>query len=132
MKDRNEIGSKRVAISQFITHPDWNTQNLNFDGCITIMVLRDRITYSAYIRPICLWNYDDNLQNIIGQNGVVAGWGQTEQTSKNYEFPVKISTPVISNNVCHQQSSFYARIASSGRTFCAGRYNNREGPCTGK
>ena len=121
-----------MAISQFITHPDWNAESLNFDGCLTIMLLKKKVSYSAYIRPICLWNYDDNLENVIGKNGVMVGWGATEQSEpNNYEFPVKITTPIISNSVCHEQSPVYAKLASSSRTFCAGRYNNQEGPSTG-
>ena len=31
------------------------------------------VEYSQYVRPVCVWEFSDNLNDVVGQRGILAG-----------------------------------------------------------
>ncbi|CAG9839211.1 unnamed protein product [Diabrotica balteata] len=107
-------------------HPGY--KYLSSDGDISILVLKDNVQYTRLIRPACLWNRDNNLQNIVGINGIVAGWGRNENGTLSMNRPRAVKVPIVSQETCLRSNPQYNSITSQ-RTFCAGTPD--AGPCNG-
>lgn len=46
--------NKRLPISHYIIHPDWNPFGEDYDADIAILFLKDKLIFSQTFRPICL------------------------------------------------------------------------------
>lgn len=46
--------NKRLPISHYIVHPDWNPFGTSYDADIAILFLKDTLIFSETVRPICL------------------------------------------------------------------------------
>ncbi|XP_047098090.1 serine protease gd-like [Schistocerca piceifrons] len=114
-------------VSEIYLHPDYNSNN--FDADIAMIILRDPVEYTRYVLPICLWNQHSSLNHIIGQIGVVVGWGRDEHGNRVTDFPRKTNVPVVSREDCINSRKDFALITSE-RTFCGG-FRNDTGPCSG-
>uniref|UniRef100_A0AAG5D0H7 Peptidase S1 domain-containing protein n=1 Tax=Anopheles atroparvus TaxID=41427 RepID=A0AAG5D0H7_ANOAO len=67
-------------VASIIVHPDYDDYD-NTGNDIALMVLQQAIIYTDLVRPICLWNGNDNIEDIVGRTGYVSGWGITEKGS---------------------------------------------------
>lgn len=72
----NEEGFEKKGAKSFKIHPDWNSNDVKYDADIALIEMDSSVIYSKFIRPICLWNGPSEIEQIVGQIGVVAGWGQ--------------------------------------------------------
>lgn len=133
-------GTLIVSPSQIIVHPQWNpfvlrfemTSNDNvcliflcrFDADLTLIVLENEISLSSFIMPVCLGPV------IEAKEGIIIGYGQSEDKSKNFETtPRMLKVPIKENEECFLENFEFAKI-SSKRTFCAGSKNGT-GACRG-
>lgn len=80
------------------------------------------VKYSKFIRPICLWNGAPEITKVVGQVGIVAGWGKNEDGKLNTDFPKKVNVPIVSDGTCLRANEAFVYITSD-RTFCAGGRN---------
>lgn len=118
-----------MDIEKILIHPDWKTHTLRYDADIAILYFERGVEYSDYIRPICLPPRDWKNKSL--RNGVIAGWGLSENTdfSGPEKIPRKTKINVPPNNeACYFRNEELIKISSS-RTFCAGGENS--GPCSG-
>uniref|UniRef100_A0A182VR65 Peptidase S1 domain-containing protein n=1 Tax=Anopheles minimus TaxID=112268 RepID=A0A182VR65_9DIPT len=53
-------------------------QHERFFNDIAVLVLKEDIKYSNFVRPVCLWNFDDDYKTLINKIGLVPGWGYNE------------------------------------------------------
>ncbi|XP_063710167.1 serine protease gd-like [Culicoides brevitarsis] len=113
-------------VKNIFVHPDYKRYSqTSFDADIAVIVLRQSITFTQFIRPVCLWH---GKSPTASQSGIVVGWGRDETgvpTSK----PNQIEMPVVSNATCLESEPTYQYLTSN-RTFCAGRRDG-SGPCNG-
>jgi hypothetical protein len=59
-----------MQVSQIIKHPEYSGSSLQRD--IALLALRERVTYSQWVQPVCLWPEEDtSLQSIVGRRGSV-------------------------------------------------------------
>lgn len=72
----NEEGFEKRGAKIFKIHPDWNPNDGKYDADIALIEMESAVPYSKYIRPICLWNGPAEISQIVGQSGIVAGWGK--------------------------------------------------------
>lgn len=128
LRDWRERGSVNREVADYRLHPDYNSLG-SADADIAIMFLRERVEYSATIKPICLWNGPTNLQDVVGKYGWVVGWGQDENGNRNVQEPRMARIPIVSQEVCLWSNGKFAEITSN-RTFCAGSRDGT-GPCNG-
>lgn len=121
-----ETGIKMSSVEQIVIHSDYM---LKYDADIAIVILREKVEFTEYIRPICLWAQSDASTNIVGQYGTVIGWRRDFAGNFPISTPTNINMPVVSEVECLRSSDFYQNILSN-RTFCAGSRNGG-GPCYG-
>ena len=69
----NEKGSQSRRILKFIIHEEWKTFEKKYNADIAIIVMDAPVEYSQYIRPICIWEFSDDLNDVIGQKAILAG-----------------------------------------------------------
>lgn len=100
----------------------------NYDADVSLLQFEERsIHFSAYIQPICIF---DPEQGPVANEGIVAGWGQSEDKTKDHENLPKMTTARIqANEECFLGTKGFSEI-SSKRTFCAG-LKNGSGVCMG-
>lgn len=120
---------KAAYVKQIIVHNDYMTNGTSYDADIAIILLQERVQFTEFIRPICLWSGDDSVSGIEGQLGTVVGWGRDEVGNALTAEPKKITIPVVSEAECLRSSDTY-RYITSQRTFCAGDRDGT-GPCNG-
>lgn len=124
-----EEGSQVREVESIIVHSEYMKNETSFDADVSIVILKSRVQYSQYIRPICLWDGSNNINDIVGASGTVVGWGRDGNGNIVSAEPQKISIPIVSEAACLRSSDTY-RYITSKRTFCAGQKNGR-GPCNG-
>lgn len=99
-----------------------------FDADVALLEFwKNKIYFSDYIQPICLW---DSLNEPTPTEGIVTGWGKSEDLTKIHENkPKMITAPILSNEKCFFETKSLLDL-SSLRTFCAG-LGNGSGVCNG-
>lgn len=119
-----------AGVTDLIVHPNWNINDDHFDADIAIAVLLNHVPFSKFIRPICIWTETSSYEDMIGQNGVVTGWGKTEFDAISTPAPRFTDLPVVSLVTCLQSNKAFNDLTSD-RTFCAGKTSDMRGPCSG-
>jgi hypothetical protein len=71
-----DTSAQKLNIFKFIVHPNWNPRNNKYEGDIAIAKLTSAVQYNKDIRPICLPSLSQNSFDIVGKQGLVAGWGE--------------------------------------------------------
>ena len=64
------------TVTQFIVHPSIVHQTLPYDNDIALLKLSSPVTFTPYIRPVCLAAADSTFHT--GTVSWVTGWGTTE------------------------------------------------------
>lgn len=82
-------------VAEYRVHPNYNT-NGNADSDLAVLILRERVEYSAVIRPICLWSGPSQLENVVGMVGSVVGWGRDELGNRYLQEPRQTKSPIVS------------------------------------
>lgn len=127
--ERTEAGAKAVQVKEIFIHSDYMSKDTSYDADIAVLIMRRRVKFNEFIRPICLWSDVDSLSSIEGQLGTVVGWGKDGMGNTLTHEPKKITIPVVSEAECLRSSDTY-RYITSERTFCAGGRDGT-GPCNG-
>lgn len=122
-----EPGTLSVSPSEIIVHPQWNPFVARFDADIAVILLENSINFASNIVPICMINSGEDSQS---QEGIIVGYGQSEDKTKNHEtIPRVLKVPIKKNEDCFLENFLFAKL-SSKRTFCAG-LRNGTGACRG-
>ncbi|XP_077459003.1 serine protease 33-like [Stigmatopora argus] len=119
----NPNGETR-AIAEIIPHPDYNTQTQDND--IALIRISSPVTFTNYIRPVCLAAPDSNVAD--GTNVWITGWG-TIGSGEDLPSPQtlqEVEVPVVSNSQC---SESYNVITSN--MICAGLTEGGRDSCQG-
>jgi Trypsin len=126
----DELGSKSSLIWKIFIHPDWNWNEEKFDADISMIVIYHRVKFNQQIQPVCLPK--PSYHEVRG-NGVVVGWGRSENTgySHGYESrPNQLLIPAVNSSHCYTTFSILGSF-SSNRAFCGGYENQGRAPCLG-
>ncbi|KAJ0015922.1 hypothetical protein NQD34_014212 [Periophthalmus magnuspinnatus] len=114
------------SVSQIIMHPDYNSTT--FQNDIALMKLSSPITYTNYIRPVCLAAKSSIFHN--GSECWATGWGRLSQNEPfvAHDILQEVQIPVVGNNLC---SSFYSfiNVTITCNMLCAGELG--KGVCQG-
>ncbi|XP_019892773.2 serine protease gd isoform X2 [Musca domestica] len=128
LEDYSEQNFQTREIQNLITHPEF-TSTLFPDADLAVLHLQRPVEYTNFIRPICLWSEPVDSNLIVGQTGVVAGWGGDEHGESFTPIPKKVEANIVSDSDCLRSSQAYSTLTSK-RTFCAGNRDG-SGPCMG-
>ncbi|XP_046640853.1 chymotrypsin-like protease CTRL-1 [Daphnia pulicaria] len=106
-----------------LLHSGWDPNQ--FDNNIALVYLYTAVTFTQYIRPVCL--AAPNGPSYAGDYATVAGWGRTSDGSTSSSQVLrKVTVPVISNSLC--QSYYSVPITESMMCTSGG---NSNGICGG-
>jgi len=108
----NEEGYERRGATLFKVHPDWNPADGKYDADIAIIQMDSAVKYTKFIRPICLWTGSEDLGAVVGQVGIVAGWGRNDDGKLNTEFPKQVNLPIVTEGVCLRAHEAFVHITS--------------------
>ncbi|XP_023248521.1 venom protease-like [Copidosoma floridanum] len=121
-----------VHIKRGTIHPNYNPVTVEND--IAVLKLRDEVTFTEAIRPICLPLLEP-LRNldITGRNPFIAGWGALDFRGKQSSgVLLEAQIPVADEASCRQA---YSRIPQElhidERTLCAGHPLGGKDACQG-
>uniref|UniRef100_A0AAX7VL81 Matriptase n=1 Tax=Astatotilapia calliptera TaxID=8154 RepID=A0AAX7VL81_ASTCA len=110
-------------LKQVIPHPNYN--HYTFDNDIALMELDSPVTYSDYIKPICLPAAQHEFPP--GQDVWITGWGATREGGSAAVVLQKASVRIINQAVCDDLMG--GQITS--RMFCAGVLSGGVDACQG-
>lgn len=122
-------GEVVTEAEKIYTHPDYVENSANADLAIILIRGDFDLSFTNYIRPICLWKEATDLDLVVGKNGFVVGWGRDENGRKITAEPRQVEMPVVSQEECLRSNISFYDITSE-KTFCAG-FRNDSGPCNG-
>jgi hypothetical protein len=113
---------------KIIIHEDWNTEVDSYDADIALLLLEDELTFTKFIKPICLW---ENFDLPFADEGIIAGWGKhLIEGDDNEKVPRQLKVPIVGQEDCIIGNIGLTTLASK-RTFCGGSRGSA-GPCNGK
>ncbi|XP_076766249.1 venom protease-like [Xylocopa sonorina] len=126
-KDKESID---VNIEEKFINPGYNS--ISHSGDIAVLRLAEDITFTDYIRPICL-PVEDSLRyrDFTGTLPFVAGWGRIYHHGPLSDVLLEVQVPVITNTLCRERYSRIKRLAINGGTLCAGYEEGRKDACQG-
>lgn len=118
------------GVTQLVLHPEWNYLDDHFDADIAVAILVKTLTWTKFVKPICLWTYTTSYRDIVGRKAIIAGWGKTEFNALSTNRPKWASIDVVDERTCIWSNAAFTNLISD-RTFCAGDLKNNVGPCSG-
>lgn len=127
------VGENGYVVSNALylyVHPNWNSGEVLFTNDIAIAVLQNTIQFTIFVKPICIWRKTRTYRDVIGRNGLVAGWGKSEFESISSSSPIFVELPIVSNEDCLRSDIRLSKIVSK-QSFCAGIKDSKKGPCNG-
>ncbi|KAH0947924.1 hypothetical protein HN011_012040 [Eciton burchellii] len=86
-----------VGVEEQIAHEQYQPQSREQRYDIALLRLSHNVTFSKYIKPICLPSSSTSLQGMLQ----VAGWGKTESRSSS-NVKLKLSLPLVDQDQCNQ------------------------------
>lgn len=100
----------------------------SFDADISLLEFEAGIIqFGANVQPICLW---DSEKEPTAKEGIVTGWGRSEDKTREHQnLPKLLTVPIQTNEQCFLGTQALVEL-SSIRTFCAG-LGNGSGVCSG-
>nr|XP_061807655.1 chymotrypsin-like protease CTRL-1 [Nerophis lumbriciformis] len=112
----NEVNRE---VAQIIIHPDYNSTNFNND--IAVMRLSSPLSFTNYIRPICLASNASQFNN--GTLCWASGWGRLGADQPNVAFDrlQEVEIPIIGNNQCRCNYFFVNNADINSNMLCAGQ-----------
>uniref|UniRef100_UPI0037E82D2F ST14 transmembrane serine protease matriptase a n=1 Tax=Semicossyphus pulcher TaxID=241346 RepID=UPI0037E82D2F len=122
---QRKIGNAVVKknLKQIISHPNYNS--FTYDNDIALMELDSPVTYSDYIRPICLPAPQHDFAT--GNNVWITGWGATREGGFAATVLQKAKVRIINHSVCNDLME--GQITS--RMLCAGVLSGGVDACQG-
>ncbi|XP_059388917.1 testisin-like [Carassius carassius] len=120
----NEV---RVGIQSITVHPKYN--NTLFNNDISLMKLSQSVTFTPYIRPVCLASKGSVFHNATFC--WATGWGNI---GKNQPLPApqalqEVEVPVVGSSQCSCQYKPVGDATITAQMICAGRAD--KGICQG-
>lgn len=111
-----EIGRYELTPKRIIIHDDYDANSTRLDADLALIRFKRRsISFNLFVRPICLWNFENNP---VMTEGKVAGWGNAGDPTRYHEnMPKQIQAQVLGHEKCIPGQK--RRVASS-RMFCGG------------
>jgi secreted trypsin-like serine protease len=114
---RNQQDGQEVInrVEEMLIHDHFDRNN--FDHDLAILRLHTSITFTDFIRPICIGD-EDQLARLLtpGKYGTLTGWGQLDNSGQLPDALNEVRLPVVDRGTC-ANSSIYPFTQNM---FCAG------------
>ncbi|KAK9751270.1 Serine protease gd N-terminus [Popillia japonica] len=113
--------SKLRLVKDIIIHNDFDPERYFND--LAIVEINEPVEFSDYIKPICLWDGDVEINSLIGQFGTIAGWGLDNSNVPAKDLLDVIKIPIVGLETCLFDNPKFFSQFTSPKTFCAGGPN---------
>lgn len=121
------VGIQDRHVAEITPHPNYDAASYSND--IAIVKFEIPVEVTDYVRPVCLWSEEVDLNLVIGKQGTVVGWG-FDETGNVTETLMQTKMPVVSYHTCVTSfPEFFSRFASPF-AYCAG-FRNGSSVCNG-
>lgn len=129
LNDTTEPGRKELSAKKVVIHPNWDRNfNVNYDGDIAIITLTEDVTFSRYIRPICI--PDESVVSIT--SGQTSSWGFFDESQTVSEIPLRKVIDFFEHEECLDREPILIALiwrqsfcaGAKGHSFCAGSSGN--------
>ncbi|XP_028408920.1 transmembrane protease serine 9-like [Dendronephthya gigantea] len=123
----DEAHEQKMQIDKIITHEQYDSSNYDYD--IALIKLRNPITYTERVKPICL-PYS-GLDFSAGTNCYVTGWGKLDESGS---FPKKLYqavVPLVERRTCANTYAQHHGYTITDRMRCAGFDQGKIDACQG-
>lgn len=129
LSHHHEAGRYSQSPKKIVLHEDWNPSTTQYDGDLSLLEFETgSIFFNNFVQPVCLWN-SEKIPSV--REGIVLGWGKSEDITRNHEnVPKMVKVLIFSNAQCLPGEKSLADL-SSHRTFCGSSINNGSGVCFG-
>lgn len=126
---------QKIKIEKVFPHEQFKSmgRDISFQNDIALVKLRDTVTFSDDIQPICLpYNNQVVDSNIVGKDAIVSGWGKTGHGPSDYllKATVKIwnedNCKKYINRIDLYKSAYY--ICAAGKKGIDTCYGDSGGP----
>lgn len=120
-----EVGRVSARVHEIKIQKDYNSEDYHrFTGDLAMLTLTENVTFTAFVRPICLLQEGQKT----GREGIIAGWGSTINGKGHAETLTAIKVPIVDSEDCYRFDFRMARIGWP-ESFCAGE--SERGVCAG-
>lgn len=128
LSDSFETGRYALSPKEIFIHDKWNPRTTEYDSDLSLFQFEEQaIHFNSFVQPICLW---DSGNEMTVTEGVVTGWGKSDDATKSHEnLPKLVQVPIQLNEDCFFDEGKLLPL-SSRKTFCAG-LRNGSGVCQG-
>ncbi|XP_029715052.2 serine protease 27-like [Aedes albopictus] len=110
------------TVQEIFVHPQFAKDSNKHD--VAILSLKTAVIFSDYVLPICLalTRFETSIHDIVGKQGVVVGWGLTEDDETSTDLKMA-NLPVVDYAECLETDrDLFGSLIYPGM-FCAGSRN---------
>ncbi len=121
----NMTGVETIRVKRVITHPMYNSQNIDYDYALIQLETKSKF------KPIALNNAEINIPvNGPDVMTTTAGWGVMSETSGSAATKLqKVSVPLVDQETCSKAYADFNEV--SDRMLCAGYAQGGKDACQG-
>ncbi|XP_058824443.1 plasminogen-like [Topomyia yanbarensis] len=116
-----------AKIDRVLIHNDYNFERFFAD--IALLKLKADVKFGHFVRPACLWNFDEDYKILINKVGLVPGWGYNEKGLVSEQLSYA-QMPVVAHETCIWSNRDFFSKVTSNTSFCAG-FRNGTSVCNG-
>ncbi len=118
-------------VFELILHPRWDSKSEHFEADIAIAVLKEAISFTPEVSKICFNTPNQPVENFVGQNATLAGWGYPDQNTTQAVLDLReVIVPIANQTDC--AASDRLKTYNADTLFCAGSKDGKTGPCRGE
>ncbi|XP_017084141.1 spaetzle-processing enzyme [Drosophila eugracilis] len=107
-----------IEVEKGIIHEQFSPNSVDQKNDIALVRLKKSVSYTDYVRPICLPNADLIRNNFVDYGMDVAGWGLTENMEPS-QIKLKITVNVWNLTRCQEKYNTY-KVKLDDTQMCAG------------
>lgn len=124
----NDVNTAEYLVYEIKIHEKYS--NYDFNDDIALLKLSQRVAYTRYIQPICLWPAETSaLEAVVHKKGYVIGWGLQEDDDLA-DTLTEATMPIVSFFECLESNRDFFGPVLSEFNYCAG-YKNGTSVCNG-
>ncbi|XP_021706663.1 serine protease easter isoform X2 [Aedes aegypti] len=116
-----------AKVERIHIHPDYNYERFFAD--VALLRLKSDVKYDNFVRPACLWSFDEDYKVLINKIGFVPGWGYNERGLVSEELSFA-QMPVVAHETCIWSNRDFFSKVTSNTSYCAG-FRNGTSVCNG-
>jgi hypothetical protein len=122
-----EEGSLEVDVIKISNHPSARGAFSSLEvNAISVITLDQNLTFTQYIRPVCLWPFHSELSELAGREAFAVGYGRDQV---GVDILTRKQLRVTIQTTCSGYYDEELQFQNETRLFCAKGNDEEGGPC---